>query len=250
MNYGLTTGANILNDVIRSYYSFLPPIQESEIRDILPKFDMEADIDFNSANSSYKVLLQVCDVIKKLGYKKVTVFFDKFDEDSRMESNAEVVSEFICPLLTDNKLLENSNIQVIVSVWEVPFLKIIQQVRTQKHFCPQLSWSVPKLITALNTRISVFSNRQSADYLKMFSEDVIEEDINEIFYLSNNNPRDLWHIFNHIFQSQYALDETSTKLTKMSVIEGLTILLLILISMNIIPEKLRLSRVLWTYTVI
>ena len=161
MNYGLTAGANFVNDVIRSYYSFLPPIQESEIRDILPKFNIEAETDFNSANSSYKVLLQVCDVIKKLGYARTTVFFDKFDEDNRMESNAEVVSEFICPLLTDNKILENNSIQLVVSVWEVPFLKIIQQVRTQKHFCPQLSWSVPKLIAALNTRIAVFSNRES-----------------------------------------------------------------------------------------
>lgn len=221
MNYGLTAGANFVNDVIRSYYSFLPPIQESEIRDILPKFNIEAETDFNSANSSYKVLLQVCGIIKKLGYEKVTVFFDKFDEDSRMESNAEVISEFICPLLIDNKLLENSDIQLVISVWEVPFLKIIQQVRTQKHFCPQLSWSTPKLTSALNKRIAVFSDRQSVNFRNMFADDVSEEDIRELFYLSNRNPRDLWHIFNRIFQSQYALDNSSTKLTKESIAAGL-----------------------------
>lgn len=221
-NYGINAGLNVVNDVIRNYYSALPPLQESQIREIIPKLNLDVETDFSSAETSYHMLLRVCAVINKLGYGRTTVFFDKFDEDSRMENNTEVISSFIVNLLTDNKLLENPDIQFIISVWEVPFKRILGTVRTQKHYCPLLSWPTPYLVAALNKRISVFSNDTLQNFHTMFAEDVCEETINEILYLSNGNPRDLWHILDHIFQAQYSIDPNSTKLNNEAVHQGLS----------------------------
>ena len=222
LNYGLTAGLNIVNDVIRNYYSGLPPIQESQIRDIAPQFNIAVESEFNVTDASYKFLLCVCALIKKLGYDRISVFFDKFDEDSRMENNAEIIAEFISPLLTDNKLLENSSIQIVVSVWEVPFSRLTSAVRTQKHYCPQLNWTAGKLADALNTRVSVFSQGKISNYRAMFSSGIDESYFDSIFELSNGNPRDLWHIFDHIFRAQYEIDPLTNKLSAEAVIKGLT----------------------------
>lgn len=221
-NYGINTGLNAVNDVIRNYYSVLPPIQESQIREIIPKLNMDIETDFSSAETSYHMLLRICAIINKLGYGRTTVFFDKFDEDSRMENNAEVISGFIVNLLTDNKLLENPDIQFIISVWEVPFKRILGTVRTQKHYCPLLSWPTPYLVAALNKRISVFSNDILQDFRAMFAKDVCEETVDEILYLSNGNPRDLWHILDQIFQAQYSINPNFMKLSNEAVHQGLS----------------------------
>lgn len=221
LNYGVNAGLNIINDVIRNYFGALPPVQEAQIRDIIPNLNFETETEFVKAKASYNLLLRICTIIKKLGYSKTVVFFDKFDEDNRMENNSEMISEFITPLLTDNKLLENSSIQIIISVWEVPFSRILDQFRSQKHHCPLLSWPLSKLKGALNKRLQVFSKDKIQDYSEMFATDVDEESISEIFNLCNGNPRDLWHIFNHVFQAQYAIDANSNKLTNQAVISGL-----------------------------
>ncbi len=221
LNYGLTAGLNVVNDVLRNYYGVLPPVEESQIRNIIPELKLEADTEFNKANSSYSMLLRICNVINKLGYKRVIVFFDKFDEDTRMENNADKISTFFSPLLTDNKLLENTNIQIIVSVWEVPFNKILTQFRSQKHHCPILLWTEAKLRDALNRRLYVFSNGAIEDFTTLFSADVTAKDIDEIFALANGNPRDLWHIFHCIFQAQYAIDPESHTLSIQAIDMGL-----------------------------
>lgn len=221
INYGLNVGVNILNDVIRSHYGLLPPVEESHVRDLIPKISLETETDFNQAKISYNLLTRVCALIDKLGYSRIILFFDKFDEDSRLENNAEAVSEFIKPLLTENKLLENPNIQIIISVWEVPFSRILSEVRSQKHHCPLLSWSKKKLEDALNRRLFVFSQSAISNYQEIFDSEISEDIIDEIFTLSNGNPRDLWHIFNSIIQSQYSIDSHSNRLSLQAIEDGL-----------------------------
>lgn len=221
LNYGITAGLNVINDAIRNYLTYLPPIDESQIRDIMPTINFNSETTFSETEASYHLILRICGIVDKLGFGKVTVFFDKFDEDGRMENDAEKISEFISPLLVDNKLLENRNIQLIISVWEVPFKRLMGVVRTQKHYCPLLEWSTLFLMVALNKRLTVFSDGIISDFHMIFNEDVDDSAINEIVFLSNGNPRDLWHIINYIFQCQYSIDDNSTALTKEAIYQGL-----------------------------
>lgn len=98
-----------------------------------------------------------------------------------MKNNAETVSKFLIPLLSDNKILENQNVQLIISVWEIPFKRILTEVRTQKYFCPLLSWSIESLEKALNQRLSVFSDGKVVNYKFIFEDSVQRESIDEIF---------------------------------------------------------------------
>lgn len=221
LNYGVSAASNIVNDMIRIHYYSLPPIQESQIRELIPKLNIDVETEFNISEASYKLLLQICSLTQKLGYNKIAFFLDKFDEDGRMENNAETISEFIKSLVTDNKLLETPNIQIVISVWEVPFLRLLPIVRTQKHHCPVLAWSIPKLKDALNVRIKVFSENKLNNFQDLFSSNVDPLSIDSIFNLCNGNPRDLWHILNYIFQAQYTIDPNTNKLTEEAIVDGL-----------------------------
>ena len=221
LNYGLTSGLNVANDIIRSHLSYLPPITESQVRDILPSIDLEAETEFNSVENTYSTLIRICAIIKQLGYSHISVCLDKFDEDNRMKNNAETVSSFIAPLLTDNKILETPELQLVIAVWEIPFNRIRDIVRTQKHFCPLLSWPEYNLRNVLNKRLSIFSDHSLTDFNNLFDDDVNSESINEILYLSNGNPRDLWHIFNCIFQSQYSMNPNAKMISSAAIKMGL-----------------------------
>lgn len=220
-NYGLSTGVNLINDTLRNYYTFLPPVDEGDIKNILPQIDLGVDSDFLEGDTQYEVLSRLCAIISKLGYGRITVFLDKFDEDQRMKNNAATIAEFVNSLLTDNKILENPNLQLIISIWEIPFRKIMSEVRTQKHFCPILSWNKRILEIALNKRLQVFSDGKIQRYEELFESPCENNNIEQIFVLSNNNPRDLWHIMNSILHSQYEIDPTAMKISNKAIVEGL-----------------------------
>ena len=177
----------------------------------MPTVNLDTDTEFERIDASYNLIIQLSDILKKIGYSRITVVLDKFDEDGRMKNNAETVSKFLVPLLTDNKILENPNIQLIISVWEIPFKRILTEVRTQKHFCPLLLWTTESLEKALNQRLLVFSDGEIVNYKFIFDNEVQPDSIAKIFELSNGNPRDLWHILNSIFLKQSPLYNFSIK---------------------------------------
>lgn len=221
LNYGLTTGLNIVNDVLRNYYTLLPPIKEDQIRNLLPTVNLDTDTEFERIDASYNLIIQLCDILKKIGYSRITIVLDEFDEDGRMKNNAETVSKFLTLLLTDNKILENPNIQLIISVWEIPFKKILTEVRTQKHFCPLLLWNTESLEKALNQRLLVFSDGAIVNYKLIFDNRVQTDSIAKIFELSSGNPRDLWHVLNSIFLKQYEMDSNSSEISENAIRIGI-----------------------------
>lgn len=220
-NYGLSAASNLINDTLRNYFTCLPPVNEGDFRNILPQIDLGVDSDFLEEDTSYEILDRLCIIINKLGYSRVAVFLDKFDEDQRMNNNAATIAEFVISLLTDNKLLENPNVQLIISVWEIPFRRIMSEVRTQKHFCPILSWNKRTLEIALNKRLQVFSDGKIQRYEEIFETSCVNDNIKQIFVLSNNNPRDLWHIMNSILHSQYEINANAIKISNKAIEEGL-----------------------------
>jgi len=123
--------------------------------------------------------------------------------------------------LTDNKFLLEPNLQVVFSSWVTPFNYIKDQVRTQKHYCPTLSWNFRDLTRALNQRLKVYSDEKVTDFKGLFSDDVSDEEINELFKISNGNPRDLWHIYAALFKSQFELDPTVNKIHKEAIPKAL-----------------------------
>ena len=74
LNYGLTTGLNIVNDVLRNYYTLLPPIKEDQIRNLLPTVNLDTDTEFERIDASYNLIIQLSDILKKLGIAELLLF--------------------------------------------------------------------------------------------------------------------------------------------------------------------------------
>lgn len=217
-NYGTTVASLIVDDFLTRHFSTLPSITEDfKIKEYFPELDVNFEEEFLEQDISYSLIERILNIIKKLGYDKVVIFIDRIDEDQRFENDAEAIANYIKLILTDNKLLLTSQLQIIFSTWVIPFNFIKKDVRTQKHNCSILSWSNKDLEIVLNNRLKAFSNNIVKDYKKMFSDDVTTEDFNTILTLANANPRDLWHIFSNLLRSQYNSNSNSNKIEKTNI---------------------------------
>lgn len=214
-NYGATVGGSFLDEYIAKHFTGLPPLSESiKIKDFFPELPINIEEEFIDQDVSYQLIVRICNLSNKLGFERVLLIFDRIDEDARFSNDAEAIGDFIVKILTDNKFLLEQNLQVVFSSWVTPFNYIKDQVRTQKHYCPTLIWNFRDLTRALNQRLKVYSDEKVSDYRALFAENVSEDDINELFKLSNGNPRDLWHIYAALFKSQFELDSSAKKIHK------------------------------------
>ncbi|SDC35040.1 hypothetical protein SAMN05421663_102157 [Terribacillus halophilus] len=212
-NWGASAGAVIIDDYIMKRVSGMPPINsEGVFKEYFPELPVEIDADFADIEVTYQLLLDVLKLINKIGYKKTVVLLDKIDEDSRLNNNGESIAEFVEPIVTDNKLLLNENIQIVISMWIIPYNFLLENIRTQKHYVPVLQWSKEDLKKALNKRLLIFSEEKIKDYKDIFDDQYSEELDEEIFTLANNNPRDLWHIFDKILKENYESNSEAVKL--------------------------------------
>ncbi|HMO39954.1 MAG TPA: hypothetical protein PKC76_09650 [Saprospiraceae bacterium] len=222
-NYGATTGGAFIDDYIARHFTGLPPLSDSvKIKDYFPELPINIEEEFIDQEASYNLMLRIISLAKHLDFERILVVFDRVDEDSRFMNDAELISEFIVKILTDNKFLLEPDLQVVFSTWVTPFNYIKDQVRTQKHYCPTLNWTDSDLIKALNKRLFAYSDDTVSDYKILFADTVTEDEIIQVFQLANNNPRDLWHIFNALFKTQYEFDANSNKITSAAIPKALT----------------------------
>jgi len=212
-NYGATTGGVFIDEYIAKHFSGLPPLSDSlKIKDYFPELPINIEEEFIDQETSYNLILRIVSLAKKLEFKRILIVFDRVDEDARFMNDAELISEFIVKILTDNKFLLEEQLQVIFSTWVTPFNYIKDQVRNQKHYCPTLFWTTDDLIKALNQRLLAYSDNFVSDYKTLFDNNVTEEEFRQVFKIANSNPRDLWHIFNSLLKSQFDLDSQSNKI--------------------------------------
>ncbi|MZP30091.1 hypothetical protein GTO91_10270 [Heliobacterium undosum] len=222
LNYGVSVAMQVTSDIIRQHFMSLPPIpKELMLKKYFPEIPYEADKEFEPQKVTYSFLERCLELVQNLGFKQFVLIIDKIDEDSRFSNDADLIADFIEPVLTDNKLLLNPKIQLLISIWNIPFSILIDKVRSQKHFSATLNWETSDLKEALNKRIRVFSNEKVQKFELLFSDDVLSNHFNDIFYLANGNPRDLWHIFKHLFYAQHKIDPLSTSISSGAVKEGL-----------------------------
>jgi len=211
LNLSGTVAKNIAYEYILCHFSFLPPVDNSnQIHEFFPELKINVDNTFFDQEASFQLLKKIGDLSSKMGLQTPVFLLDRLDEDPRFENDAEIISEFITPFLTDNNLLSISEFQLIFFVWSTPFRFIQDLVRTQKYYCPSLRWTQRDLEKLLNRRLEVYSGRKVSDYKTLFDNTVTKEDLKKVFDLANSNPRDLIHIFKILFEEQYRSDPDAT----------------------------------------
>ena len=221
LNYGATALTNFGNHFLTQHFgAYLPSIDESQVKEIFPEIKFRTENDFKSVEISYSLLCKSLETINNIIGKPPIVFMDKFDEDIRIENDAEVLAIFTKELLCDNNLLLNPNIQIIVSMWKISFSQLETSFRRSKHYVYDITWNRQQLENVLNQRISVFSNNTQKNYRSLFTN-ATEEDFENIFELCNSNPRDLWDIFDKLFHAQFELDSSCTSISHEAIVNGL-----------------------------
>lgn len=222
-NYTVTVGSHILDDYISKHLTGIPPLPDTtNIKDYFPEIPINFDDEFENQEHNFDFLTTIVNISKKLKFDKNIIIFDKIDEDQRFDNDAELISEFIVKILTDNRLLANEDIQFIFSLWVTPYNFIKSRIRTQKHYCPVLNWSKQDLETALNQRLKVYSSGKIIDYRSLFSDEVTSEEIDNIFSIANSNPRDLWHIFDKLLNKQFQLKKSISKIQNKTIPKALS----------------------------
>lgn len=210
LNLAGTIGQNLTYQYLLKHFSFLPPLEsDSQIQEYFPELKLGAEYDFITQDVSLKLLARLGIISSKLGYNKPTILLDRLDEDNRFENDAEKISEFLTPILTNTSLLSISEFQLVIFIWSTPFRFISEKVRTQKYYCPNLSWRIEDLENLLNKRLSVYSDKKITTYKVLFDKSITGKDLNELFELSNYNPRDLIHIFKTLFEEQFRVNPNS-----------------------------------------
>ena len=222
LNYGTTAATNFGNELLtKQFGAYLPDISSSTIKNIFPDIQFAVEDQFTSVNISYSMMDAVLSMIKRVTNQVPIVFIDKLDEDIRLENDAEMVACFIKDLICDGKLLLNSNLQLLISVWKIPFLSLGTVFRASKHTVFSIEWNDAQLKLVLNNRLAVYSDNEVCDYKTLFADDVTEDDFTMLYKLSNSNPRDLWSVYDSIFNAQFALDGKSKVITHDAVVAGL-----------------------------
>lgn len=210
LNYGTTALTNFGNDLLNKHFgAFLPSVDEGAIRKIIPDIHFKIANEFKSVEISYALLDKSLKLVKKVMNSIPIVLIDRLDEDLRLENDAEIIAEFIKDLVCDNNLLLNSNIQLIISVWQIPFSNLSTIFRSSKHTVFDITWDRKQLEVVLNRRLLVYSNNKISDYKMLFSPEVSGDDIENIFTLSNQNPRDLWGLLDSIINNQFSINADS-----------------------------------------
>lgn len=211
INYGFTAAANFGNSMLnKTFGNYFPNIQTDEIKEIFPEIRFGVENDFRSIEISYSVLNNALKRVQEIVGHKPIVLFDRFDEDSRIENDSEILSGFVKSLLSDNKLLLNENIQLVIAIWTIAFESLTTVFRKSKHFVFDIKWDHKYLLDVLNQRLRCYSNNDSITW-----EDIIEDknEIDDILNLANSNPRDLWDLMDKIIRAQYSINPNTTKLS-------------------------------------
>lgn len=219
-NYGSTVVTNFgVQLLTKSFGMYLPSINSEEVINIFPEVKFKAVEDFKSVEISYAAFEMITKRIHDIVGGPVIVFFDKFDEDHRIENDADALSEFLKDLLVDNKLLLNENIQLVIAVWEIAFKVLSKNFRRSKHFVFDIRWSKDYLIQVLNHRLQVYSEDRIQSLESML--DKHDSNKEQILELANGNPRDLWDILDNIIQAQFDIDKNQGRISLQAMNNGM-----------------------------
>lgn len=222
-NYGISVATNFLDTYIARYLNIPIDTGAQKIRDIFPEISSTSvDMGFNKIPVNYEFLCSTFELLHKMQFDNITIIIDKLDEDSRLKNNGENIANFARTILTDNRLLLNQDVKIIISMWSTPFNHLKEEVRTQKHNCPQLEWLNADLKKALNKRLSYYSENRITDYNTLFDLTIDPQQKDTLFELANSNPRDLWHIFNELIKTQFHNNPDSKVFELSTINEALT----------------------------
>ena len=218
LNYGLKAATKVASDALTKHFSALSEFDSGD-SDYFKRLEAEVDESFTDEERSFFYLNKLCLLIKKSKAPEIVVIVDKLDEDTRFKNDSEAIAKYLEGIASNNKVMVSDLFKIVLFVWSTPFNSIKSNVRTQKLMFQQLSWTPKELKEATGKRLSAFSNGKVNEIEELFSPNGVD-DINDLLAMSNENPRDLWHLIDKSIKSQFEID-SSSKISSQAVSVGI-----------------------------
>lgn len=181
------------NPSIVIYKEYLPEIKIEQIA------DSKVDASEISYEKLKDLLKDLTIIIKKLGFKCTTIFFDRIDEFRLLEGKVDKIVNFVQEILQDTSLLLMSNIAFAFIIWNRLRIELnAEGVRFDKFKPRDISWDREDIEKILDKRLFFFSIG------KVKTRDLIKKpkDHKNILNMSNNSPRDLLRLMSYIYDEQ------------------------------------------------
>ncbi len=157
-------------------------------------------------------------IIEKLGYKKLVVFFDKIDEYTQLKSQIDSIVEFIEPITTDTSLIYSSEFGFEFLLWNKLKEKMKEkQVRFDKSRPIDINWDKDEMKKMLSRRLSFFALHKSN------MNEVLgnEQQLDRIIEMANGSPRQLTMLLSRIYEEQSKIDNSANAFSKEAVNLGM-----------------------------
>ena len=222
INLLISGGIEIFSDSVAKSLG-LPKVQAQNFyKNYFPEFKISTpekkltikDFEYNSLKD---ILIDLCKIIKKSGYKNVVILIDKIDENRNLKGSINDVCNFIEEILKDTNLLMQNDFSLVFSIWdEVRNVLASRGVRFDKFRPIDVTWTNKEITEIINKRIGFFSNNSKEIDNLLFNRD----EKNGIIELANYSPRDLFHLLANIYDEQSVIDSSSTFFTQEAITNG------------------------------
>lgn len=180
------------------YKSYIPEIELSGVRkktNIIELLDVKKCKEF---------IEDILVIVKKIGFNKVAIFFDKIDEYPKLGGNISNITKFIKDITLDTDLLHIPDISFVFVIWSKVKNELNSNgVRFDKFKPIDITWTDEELKNIVEKRLSYFSNK-SISIMNIIES---EEDRAKVFYLAYKSPRHLIILLSRIYDEQAILNE-------------------------------------------
>ena len=177
------------------YKEYFPELTEIDIT--------TKELNINDIDVTYEKLRNFLEelslLVKKLGFKKMVIFFDRIDELPQLEGKVDKIAMFINEILQDTTLLLYPNVSYMFIIWSRIRPELSNSnVRFDKFKPVVITWIKEEIESILKIRLDFFS------HFKVKIKDILKKDdeYEEIIYISNNSPRDLFRLLSCIYDEQ------------------------------------------------
>ncbi len=225
INLAANAGIEILSDAISKSFGFEKMNIDNEYKNYFPEIKEQSItkeyVDEQIAQNpkkSKQFLDEVLLIVKKLGFNRTAIFFDRVDEFEELDSKIDKVSKFISPVLRDTTLLYDPNISLVFSLWNQVRDELNSAgVRYDKFKPIDISWSVNEIEQIVQKRLNYFSIEEQIQF-----RDLVRKG-KEVFYLidlANRSPRDVIRLLSHIYDEQSMRDESVANFSSQNISRG------------------------------
>lgn len=199
----------------------LPQTSGEFYREYFPSLkDKTREVDVTIITEDELLLLveNFMDLMKKIGYVNVVVFFDKIDEEQEIAGKIDMVVKMLLPIMLNNKVLLNSKFPLIFLLWsKLKWELNASGVRFDKIKPIDVSWSSGEIYNMMDKRIKHFSGGTNT-FEGIFYD---KKNIDVLLRLANGSPRDLLRLLSAIYDQQENMKSDIKILTNSAISKGI-----------------------------